>query len=177
MGRRSSVDRLPAAVREAVDVAIANRATVDQIVAAIEAAGEDVSRAAVGRYTQKYAEIVKRQRELATVARAWSHEAADPETPLARMMIQITETDFTGKAIASAAAFEPGQEVNWAVEEVKSRAMKNLASAASITADREAKIRRNERERSTELATAAAKKAGATPETIDLIRRELLGIA
>ncbi|MEI6417489.1 MAG: phage protein Gp27 family protein [Sphingomonadales bacterium] len=177
MGRRSSLDSLSAEVREAVDVAIANRATIKQIVAAITAAGEDVSRSAVGRYKQKYAKLVERQRELRTVAKAWNQEAADPENPLARMMIQLAESDMTDKLMASPASDDPDEPVNWAEMEVKTRALRNLASAAKITAEREAAIRKNERERSAQVATEAAKKAGATPETIDLIKREILGIA
>ena len=49
---RSSVARLPPALREAVDAAIADGATIDEITARIRAEGGACSRSAVGRYTR-----------------------------------------------------------------------------------------------------------------------------
>ena len=50
--RRSSIARLPAHVREAVDAAIADGATIDEVAARIRAEGGACSRAAVGRYVK-----------------------------------------------------------------------------------------------------------------------------
>ena len=51
-GGRSSIDRLPDTLREAVDAAIADGATIDEITARIREGGEDCSRSAVGRYSK-----------------------------------------------------------------------------------------------------------------------------
>ena len=52
---RSSVAKLPPDVREAVDKAIADGATIDEITARIRAEGETCSRSAVGRYAKERA--------------------------------------------------------------------------------------------------------------------------
>ena len=46
------IARLPPALREAVDAAIADGATIDEITARIRAEGGTCSRSAVGRYTK-----------------------------------------------------------------------------------------------------------------------------
>ena len=58
-GGRSSVDRLPDTLREAVDQAIADGATIDEITARIRAEGEDCSRSAVGRYTKNMRDLIR----------------------------------------------------------------------------------------------------------------------
>ena len=52
---RSSIKRLPPKLREAVDQAIADGATIDEITARIRAEGETCSRSAVGRYAKNHA--------------------------------------------------------------------------------------------------------------------------
>lgn len=177
MGRRSRIDQLPVAVREAVDIAIFKGATVDQVAEAIQSAGENVSRGAVGRYTQKYSEVVRRQREVLAMAKANNAEEADPASPEARFSVQLGQTIVTTDLIAEATAPPSDKPPDWTRREKMAKTLESMSRARKITAEAEASIRDNQRERDAQIATAAAKKAGATPETIDLIRRELLGIA
>ena len=72
MSGRSSVERLPPALREAVDAAIENGATIDEITAGIRAGGGACSRSAVGRYVKRMRGLNRRQQEIERVARAWA---------------------------------------------------------------------------------------------------------
>ena len=60
---RSSVARLPPELREAVDAAIADGATIDEITALIRGEGGACSRSAVGRYTKNVRDLIRQQQE------------------------------------------------------------------------------------------------------------------
>ena len=68
---RSSVVRLPPALREAVDAAIADGATIDEITALIRAEGGACSRSAVGRYVKNMRDLIRQQQEADRANEAW----------------------------------------------------------------------------------------------------------
>ena len=70
-GGRSSVERLPSAVRDAVAAAIEDGATIDEVTAGIRALGGDCSRSAVGRYVKQVRGLTRRQREIDRCAETW----------------------------------------------------------------------------------------------------------
>ena len=60
---RSSIKWLPPELREAVDAAIVDGATIDEITALIRGEGGACSRSAVGRYTKNVRDLIRRQQE------------------------------------------------------------------------------------------------------------------
>ena len=68
---RSSVARLPPTLREAVDAAIADGATIDEITARIRAEGGACSRSAVGRYVKNMRDLIRQQQETDRGIEAW----------------------------------------------------------------------------------------------------------
>ena len=68
---RSSIKRLPAKLREAVDRAIADGDTIDEITARIQEGGGDCSRSAVGRYTKNMRDLIRKQQETDRTVKAW----------------------------------------------------------------------------------------------------------
>ena len=60
---RSSIARLPPTLREAVDAAIADGATIDEITALIRGEGGACSRSAVGRYVKNMRDLIRQQQE------------------------------------------------------------------------------------------------------------------
>ena len=68
---RSSVARLPPELREAVDAAIADSATIDEITARIRAEGGACSRSAVGRYVKNMRDLIRQQQEADRANEAW----------------------------------------------------------------------------------------------------------
>ena len=68
---RSSIARLPRTLREAVDAAIADGATIDEIAVLIRADGGTCSRAAVGRYVKNMRDLIRQQQEADRANEAW----------------------------------------------------------------------------------------------------------
>ena len=68
---RSSIARLPPTLREAVDAAIADGATIDEITARIRAAGGACSRSAVGRYAKNIRDLIREQHEADRATEMW----------------------------------------------------------------------------------------------------------
>ena len=68
---RSSIARLPPTLREAVDAAIADGATIDEITARILAEGGTCSRSAVGRYVKNMRDLIRQQQEADRANEAW----------------------------------------------------------------------------------------------------------
>ena len=68
---RSSVARLPPELREAVDAAIADGATIDEITDLIRARGKTCSRSAVGRYAKDMRDLIRQQQETDRANEAW----------------------------------------------------------------------------------------------------------
>ena len=68
---RSSIERLPPTLREAVDAAIADGATIDEITARIRADGGACSRSAVGRYVKNMRDLIRQQQEADRANEAW----------------------------------------------------------------------------------------------------------
>ena len=90
---RSSVKRLPPELREAVDQAVADGATIDQITARIRAEGEDCSRSAVGRYAKDMRDLIRQQQETDRTVKAWVDALGErPEGQTALIMIETLRT-------------------------------------------------------------------------------------
>ncbi len=71
MSGRSSIERLPPAVRDDIDALIENGATTDEVVACIRAHGDDCSRSAVGRYAKRQRALIRRRHEFEQCAEVW----------------------------------------------------------------------------------------------------------
>ena len=71
MSARSSIERLPRVVRDAVNTLIDNGATVDEMVAYIREQGATCSRSAVGRYAQRQRELIDRRQQFEQDLEDW----------------------------------------------------------------------------------------------------------
>ena len=67
MSQRSSLERLPQEVLDAVDAAIAEGATNDEIVTLVGVHGGDCSRSAAGRYARRTRNLIGLRREAARI--------------------------------------------------------------------------------------------------------------
>ena len=87
---RSSIMRLPRALREAVDKAVAEGATLDQITALIREQGGACSRSAVARYAKRMRDGMRQEREADGAIQAWARElGSHPESRAAESAIEI----------------------------------------------------------------------------------------
>ena len=86
---RSTVAKLPPELREAVDKAIADGDTIDEITARIREGGENCSRSAVGRYTKDARALIQKRQEADRVVKAWMQEFGDrPQGELTLVLIE-----------------------------------------------------------------------------------------
>ncbi len=158
---RSSVDRLPDTLREAVDQAIADGATIDEITERIREGGGDCSRSAVGRYAKNMRDLFRRQQEADRVVKAWVQEfGARPEGDAGRILIETLKTMTLTTMAALSGRDEPAS-----LQELSrlSLILKRIESTEKL---------RRDRERAAEKAEAAEKAAA---EKAALARTERQG--
>jgi hypothetical protein len=90
MPRKSTVDRLGPEVRDAIGRLLDEGATLDEILAHLENMSVEVSRSALGRYTQKLAAAGEKLRRSRAVAEALVRRFGDqPESKTARLNIEL----------------------------------------------------------------------------------------
>ena len=161
---RSTVAKLPAELREAVDKAIADGATIDEITARIRAEGENCSRSAVGRYTKDTRDLIQKRQEADRVVKAWMQEFGDrPQGELALVFIEGLRAMAIDTMRHLAKREEPASSEDIAR---LSLALKRIESTEE---------RRIQREKADEAAKPKPRK-GLSPETVALIRSKVEGI-
>jgi hypothetical protein len=179
MTRPSTIKRLPPQLRTAVDDALKRGCTIDEITSMLAGLGANVSRSAVGRYTQEYREFADRHRDIASFAQAFGHEFGTADDKQSRLLVQLMTSIATRAAIPLATG-EDAEMISGKELSALARAVKDIVGAAMIDTSREAKIREEEgkkaRRAAAEAATAEGRKAGASPETIERVRKVILGI-
>ena len=90
---RSSVARLPPELREAVDAAIADGATIDEITALIRGEGGACSRSAVGRYAKDMRDLIRQQQETDRGIEMWVRALGErPEGRAGLILIETLRT-------------------------------------------------------------------------------------
>ena len=90
---RSSIERLPPEPREAVDAAIADGATIDEIADLIRGEGGACSRSAVGRYTKNVRDLIRQQQEADRANEMWVRALGErPEGQAGLILIETLRT-------------------------------------------------------------------------------------
>ena len=97
---RSSIARLPPELREAVDAAIADGATIDEIADLIRGEGGACSRSAVGRYTKNVRDLIRRQQETDRGIEAWVQALGERTEGRAGLILIETLRSLTLAALA-----------------------------------------------------------------------------
>lgn len=172
MARKSSIKQLDPRIKAAVDAAIReDRATIDDIVAIIRELGGDASRSAVGRYKQKAEEQMVRYREAQEVAKVWIGKLqTDPEGDVGRLLAEMLRTTAFS-TLGDIDAASP-QDIMFL-----GKALKDLASADKLTADRIMVVRREAAKEAADKVASFAKAKGLSADTVVELRREILGVA
>ena len=97
---RSSIARLPPELREAVDAAIADGATIDEITALIRGEGGACSRSAVGRYTKNVRDLIRQQQETDRGIEMWVRALGDRAQGRAGLILIETLRTMTLSTLA-----------------------------------------------------------------------------
>lgn len=169
MGRRSSLHKLPPEIVNEVNRLLADgRFSLDEIVAHLRTMGVDsVSRSALGRQRQKLEKVAARLRQSREAMEALTREFGPSfaEGEQGRRLVEILRS-ITYDVMA---AKMDGEDVDPKQVMVLSRAIKDMAQAARLDQDYEARvaerIRREAEHRLEEAADrAAAESDGLTPQ-------------
>ena len=175
-GGRSSVDRLPAQLREAVDAAIADGATIDEITARIRAGGEDCSRSAVGRYSKDVRALIRRQQETDRTVKAWMQElGARPEGGTGRVLIETLQS-----MVLDTMADLRGRDEPAPMQELDrlSHILKRIEATEKLCRERERAAEKAKAEKAAEKAGSAGqakRRGGLSAETVAAIHEAVLG--
>ena len=177
MAPRSSIEQDPR-VKAAADEAIRNGATIDQIVETLQVLGADVSRSAVGRYTFKTRAAMAKLREVREVAKVWADKfGSEPDGDIGQLVGQVLHALAYQQATAMT-DLEPGDEGGGPREIMfLAGALKDIASANKITADRILKVRKETAAKAAAEVEKVAKSRGLSADAVAEIRSKILGVA
>lgn len=177
----SSIDRLPAELRELIGKLRREGRTINEIHAKLAELEADVSRSAVARHVKSLAHVQQRMRESREVANALvSQLGKEPDNKLAQANIELMHS-VVMQTLTAAEEDEDGnlKPVVFDPKEAMflASALSSLSSAAKTNDDRIRKARDDERAESAKKAGNAAKAKGLGKETVDFITAAVLGTA
>ena len=164
---RSSIDRLPPELREAVDRAIEDGATIDEITARIRAEGETCSRSAVGRYAKNMRDMIRQQQETDRTVKAWVDALGErPEGQAGLVLIETLRT-----MVLATMADLSGRDEPVSMQELAriSLVLKRIESTDKLRKDRERAAKKAAQ------AGQAKPRGGLSPEAVAIIRAEVEG--
>lgn len=173
MARRSTIE-MDDKIRAAVDDALKRGVIIDDITVMLQGMGANISRSAVGRWAQKYGKMAERERDILAVARNYADEFGGSDNPVGKLLIQ-TVTSIAARTVMAHSEDEDGSLDPKDLHFI-ARAVKDIMGAAKIDADRDALVRKEEREKAADRAVKSLRSQGASEETIAMIRREILGM-
>ena len=133
---RSSIARLPPELREAVDAAIADGATIDEIADLIRGEGGACSRSAVGRYTKTMRDLILRQQETDRANEMWVRALGERTEGRAGLILIETLRTMT---LSTMAESQPSREEPATPEELSrlSLILKRIEGTDKLRLERE----------------------------------------
>jgi len=186
MGRKSTIARLPVEVKAFIEGHLAEgRLTLDELIAALrerfpshDGAGELPSRAAVHRYGQKLERRLSAIRASTEAAKIIQAQAGDDEDARSEALTALVQTELFEAILSLQEAddedADPGERVG-----LLSKAAKDIATLTRASYGLK-KFQTEVRQRAETAAVNVekiAKKGGLSAESVEQLRREILGIA
>jgi hypothetical protein len=147
-----------------------------RINAILEEEGHDerLTKSSVNRYALRMEQVGAKLRQSREIAQMWiGRLGAEPQGEVGKLlneMVRALAFEATMNMAEGDAAVEPKMLRDLAI------AIEKLEKATSENVKREEEIRRQERERAADQAAKIAKKGGLSGETVQEIRRQILGI-
>ncbi|MBN9477399.1 MAG: hypothetical protein ABS43_03715 [Bordetella sp. SCN 67-23] len=177
MARRSSIERLDPAIRDACNELIRSGHTIDEIVQTLRDLGANVSRSAVGRFTKSARASMEKFREAQEVAKVWIDKLeSEPNGDVARLLPEMLR----------AVAFQTLSTMGESESPVESqelmflaKALKDVSGASKLNMDIELKLRQEREKAKVESADAvekAARAQGMDEDQVMFWRQQVLGL-
>ncbi|MCG8435372.1 MAG: DUF3486 family protein [Gammaproteobacteria bacterium] len=186
MPTKSSIKSLPKKIRDEVNRLLTEEEwTLDEIVAWLQGAGHGRSRSALGRHKKQLDKVAERLRRSRSMADALVRELGPglAEGKTGRMLVEILQSLTFDFMMAQAEPGENGKE-GYKSQDIffLSKAMKEMAAAVKIEAEREIKLRETVAKEMIEKLDRAAEDAadagepGLSAARIDQLRKDFLGV-
>ena len=187
MARPSTIDRLPAEIREAIGRLRDHGKTLDEILDHLRAMEVEVSRSALGRHVQAMEKVGERLRRSRAVSEALVRQLGDaPESKTARLNIEMmhsfvfdflasAEEDDGGKGTAAKALLGNPMAVKLFAESVE-RLTKASRHNADFVEQVEKRAEARAKAGAAKAVEAAAKAQGVGAETIAFIKASIFGV-
>ncbi|SEQ24446.1 Protein of unknown function [Amphritea atlantica] len=182
MARKSSIDLLPAEIRDALhallrDPAVGQVETAQRVneLLAEEGIEQRVSKSAVNRYSMRMEALGAKVRESREVAEMWIGKLGNaPQGQVGKLLNEFVQTMI----------FETSTEMMTSEEPAHPKMLKELAlsikhleQATTVNEKREQEIRKRATEDAAEAIDTVAKQQGLTREGVKAIKQQILGIA
>ena len=172
---RSSIKRLPPELREAVDAAIADGATIDEIADLIRGEGGACSHSAVGRYTKNVRDLILRQQETDRANEMWVRALGERTEGRAGLILIETLRTMTLSTMA-----ELSQREEPATPEELARlalVLKRIEGTDKLRLQREQAAAKAARAApgAGQAPGQAPPRKGLSPETVDIIDEAVVG--
>jgi len=188
MAKRSTIDLLPPEIKAELqawlqDPRITQLEATDRANSLLSALGlpERVTKSSVNRYAVKMEEVGQKLRQSREVAQMYiSQVGAAPQGQTGLLINEMLRSmAFELSLKLQDADMEDPESMSATIDQIKnlSLTMQRLEQSATINVKREDDIRRQERERAANEVSRIAKKGGLTSDTVQEIRRQILGIA
>lgn len=175
MARKSSIKTLPPEIQAAVVRARESGATIDEIVEKLADFGHPRSRSAVGRAVKEYDQLAERQRDIRVMAEAFGKDFGGAENAEGKLMVQMLTSIGARMLIPLATEEKPDLDSKEFLE--LARSTQALMGAAKLDSERDAKVAELAIKRAAKVAEAAMRRSGASKETLELVKAEILGLA
>lgn len=177
--RPSSIDRLPEPVRDAIAALRRQGRTLDEILDHLRQLDVEVSRSALGRHVKSMADVGDSLRRSEAMARFIVDKfGEDADERVGRANMRILQGALL-EILTEERVDEDGQPVTLSASEAKeiSLSLQRLVTAQRHDAERQLKIRAETAKTAAAQAEKAMKAQGISADTIDLIRKAVLGVA
>jgi hypothetical protein len=177
MARRpSSIDRLPAEIREAIGRLREHGKSLDEILDHLRTLEIDVSRSALGRHVKGMAAMGERLRRSRAMAEGLARQLGEtPGDKMARLNIELLHSIVND--LLAAADGEEGSILVAKDAGVLATAIERLTKAARQDQDFVLKLETRVKDEAARTVAAAGRDQGLTEETISAITSRILGIA
>lgn len=173
MPRPTSIDRLPAEIRELIGRLRRDGRTIDEIRGKLLELEVAIPRSTLGREVQRIdalGELLQEQRHMAETLASRFEDQPDDRT--ARFNVEVMQ------ALLSRLMADQVRQVELDPKEVKflTESLRNLAQAAKADVDREIRVRDQVARQAAKAAEKVGKARGLSAETVDELKAAVLGV-
>lgn len=175
MARKSSIEKLPSEIREKIGQLRQVGKTIDEIMDKLNEMDVDISRSALGRHVKQIEEVTKSIKQSRIVAEAIASKLGDAnDNKVSRL-----NTELMHSLIMNILVSPEGENVVLSPEQAffLSSSLQKLSQASKADVEREIKIRQEIVAKSVKAVEKVSKKTGISPDTLELLKKEIFGVA